>query len=88
MQLMVLNTTFILVRVSITMNRHHDQGNSYKGKPLQFLKFNPFLSRQEIWQCTGRCGTGGVLHLDQQAEGNWTPHWVELGHRRPQSPPS
>jgi hypothetical protein len=28
-----------------------------------------------------------VLHLDPQASGDCVPYWVELEHRRPQSPP-
>jgi hypothetical protein len=42
----------VLVLVSIAVNRHHDQGNSYKGQHLfgaglQVQKFSPLLSRQE-----------------------------------------
>jgi hypothetical protein len=42
----------ILVRVSIAVNRHHDQGKSYKGQyligsGLQVQKFSPLSSRQE-----------------------------------------
>jgi hypothetical protein len=39
----------VLVRVFIAMNKHHDQGNFYKGKPsigagLQVLRFSPLSS--------------------------------------------
>ena len=61
-----LNLGFVAVK------RHHDQGNTYKGKHLigaglQVQKFSPLLSGQETWQCADRHGPGGatrVLHLD------------------------
>jgi hypothetical protein len=42
----------VLVRVSIAVNRHHDQGNSYKGQHLigaglQVQRFSPLSSRWE-----------------------------------------
>jgi hypothetical protein len=51
--------------VSIAVNRHHDQGNSYKGQHLigaglQVQKFSPLSPRQEAWQHPGRHGTGGA----------------------------
>ena len=51
----------VLVRVSTAMRRHHDQGNSYKGKHLigtglQFERFSPLSSWWEAWQHTVRHG--------------------------------
>lgn len=45
--------------VSIALKRHRDQGNSYKGQQLigsglQFQRFNPFFSWQEVWKHPGR----------------------------------
>jgi hypothetical protein len=45
----------------ITVKRHHDQGNSYKGEHLigaglQFQRFNPLSSWWEVWQLLGRHG--------------------------------
>ena len=42
----------VLVRVSIAVNRHHDQGNSYEGQQLigaglQLQRFSPLSSRWE-----------------------------------------
>jgi hypothetical protein len=53
----------VLVRVSVSMKRHHDQGNSHKGKHLiwaglQVLSFNSLSSWWEIWQCASRHGAG------------------------------
>ena len=53
----------VLVRVSVAMKRHHDHGNSHKGKHLigaglQFQRFSPLLSWQEAWQHAGRHGAG------------------------------
>jgi hypothetical protein len=47
--------TSALIRVSIAMKRHHDQGNSYKGKhfigaSLRLQGFSPLSSQQEAWQ--------------------------------------
>jgi hypothetical protein len=51
----------VLVRVSIAVKRHHDQGNSYKGQRLigaglQVQRFSPLPSRREH----GRHGAGGA----------------------------
>ena len=58
-------TGIVLVRVSIAMNRHHDQHNSYKGQHLigaglQGLRSSSLSSWQEAWQCPGRHSTGGA----------------------------
>jgi hypothetical protein len=65
----------VLVRVSIAVKRHHDQGNSYKGQHLiraclQVQRFSPLSSRQEH----GSVHAGMVLeelrvtlHLDLKA---------------------
>ena len=47
--LLMSKTLFLLVRITVPVNRHHNHGNSYKGKDfteagLQFLKFSPLLS--------------------------------------------
>ena len=50
----------VLVRVSIAVRRHHDQGNFYKGHSieagLQVQRFSPISSRQETWQYPDRHG--------------------------------
>ena len=45
--------------------RHHDHGNSYKGKHLieaglEFQRVSPLSSWQESWQHTGRHGAGEI----------------------------
>jgi hypothetical protein len=45
------------------VKRHHDHGNSDKGKHLigaglQFQRFSPLTSCQEAWWQAGRCGAG------------------------------
>ena len=47
------------------MNRHHDQGNFYKGQHLikaglQLQRFSPLSLWQEAWQHAGRHGAGGA----------------------------
>jgi hypothetical protein len=49
----------------MAVKRHHDQGNSYKGKHLigaglQFQSFSPLSSWQEAWQHANRLGAGGA----------------------------
>ena len=49
----------------IDVKRHHDYGNSYKGKHLieaglQFQRVSPLLSWQESWQHMGRHGAGQI----------------------------
>jgi hypothetical protein len=53
----------VLVRISIAVKRHHDQGNSYKGQHLigaglQVQRFSPLSSRWEAWQHPGRHDAG------------------------------
>ena len=56
----------VLVKVSIAVNRHHDQGNSYKeqnllGAGLQVQRFNPLPSRRkEARQQSSRYSTEGT----------------------------
>ena len=55
----------VLVRVIASMKRQPDQGNSNKRKHLfraglQFQRFRPLSSRQEVWQPLGRLGAGGA----------------------------
>jgi hypothetical protein len=54
-----------LVRVSIAVKRHHEQGNSYKqqhliGAGLQVQRFSPLSSWKEAWQHAGRHGAEGA----------------------------
>jgi hypothetical protein len=47
------------------VKRHHDHGNSYKGKHLvedglNFQRFSPVSSWQEAWQRAGRHGAEEV----------------------------
>jgi hypothetical protein len=58
----------------IAVERHHDQGNSYKekhliGDGLQFHRFSSLSSWQEAWQCSGRHDVKEtrVLYLYPQA---------------------
>jgi hypothetical protein len=49
----------------IAVKRHHDHGNSYKGKHFtgagfQFQRFNPLSSCQKARQHAGRHGAGGA----------------------------
>jgi hypothetical protein len=53
----------VVVRVSIAEERHHDQGNSYKGQhligaDLKVQRFSPLSSWQEAQQCPGRHDVG------------------------------
>jgi hypothetical protein len=64
--------------------RHHDQGNSYKGKHLigaglQFLRFSPFLPWQETWQHVGRHGAGEVTErFTSGLAGTWKRGTLDL----------
>jgi hypothetical protein len=63
------------LRVSIAVNRHRDQGKSYKGQyligaGLQVQRFSPLSSWQEAWQCPGRHGAGGGANSTFCSEGN------------------
>ena len=59
------------------MKRHHDHGNSYKGKylpgaGLQVQIFSPISSWRAAWQRAGRCVAEKlliVLQLDPRAAG-------------------
>ena len=73
------------LRVSIAVKRHHDHGNSYKGKhftgaSLQSQRFSPLLSWWEAWRGSLQAGIVlekelRVLHLDlQAAEGDCVQH--------------
>ena len=54
----------VLVRVSIAVKRHHDQGNSYKGQHLigagfQVQRFSPIIRLHlSSWQHPGKHGAG------------------------------
>ena len=56
---------YVSVKVSITVKRHHDQGDSYKGKhligaSLQDQRFRPLSS----WQETGSMQAGIALEKE------------------------
>jgi hypothetical protein len=62
------------LRVSIAMNRHLDQGNSYKGQHLigaglLVLRSSPLPSGQEAWRHAGRHGAGGAESSTSCSEG-------------------
>ena len=49
----------------VSCERHHDQGNSYRGQHLigaglQGRRFRPLSSLQQAWQCPGRHDAGGA----------------------------
>jgi len=46
----------IVVRVSITLKRHQDQGNFSTGAGLQVERFSRLSSRWGAWQHLGRLG--------------------------------
>jgi hypothetical protein len=82
----------VFVWVSIAGHRHHDQGNSYKGRPLIW----PGLQFQRLVHYHHGDKPGsiqadmvpekdlGVLHLDLKAAGgDCLPHWSQFMHRRP-----
>jgi hypothetical protein len=65
---------YMLVMVFIAVNRHYDQGNSYKVQhsikaDLQVQRFSPLLSWQEAWQAAGRRGAGGTESSTSHSEG-------------------
>ena len=89
----------VLVRVSIAMKRHHDQGNSYKGQHLigagfQFQRFYTLLSWQKAWHHLGRHDAGeGAESSTSWSEGSRERVWLlctgqSLSTRSPQSPPT
>ena len=77
------------------MKRHHDQGNSYKGKKyhwgwLKALEVSPLPSWQEAWQCASRVRAVSFTSIQRQQKGTvfcWQPrgssylHLVELEYR-------
>ena len=75
------------------MKRHHDHGNSYKGKHLIGVAYS-----SEVWSTIIMVGHGGmqadmvlekelrILYLDPKVTGSELRHWKKLEHRRPQSP--
>ena len=81
------------LRISIAVKRHHDHGNSYKGKHLagaglHLQRFCQLSSWQEAWRHTGRYGAGieaenSTSRLAGSQKG--MPHWVCTEHLRPQS---
>jgi hypothetical protein len=69
---------------------HHDEGNSLIGSGLQFQRFSPLSSWWEAWQHAGRHWVRGAKSSTswsaENQEEDFISHWVELQHRRPQSP--
>ena len=76
----------VLVRVSIAVKRHHDHGNSYKGKHfigagLWFQRFSPLSSWQEAWWHVSRHGAGKApcwefyIWIRRKKMTHWT--WLE-----------
>jgi hypothetical protein len=55
------------------MNRHHNQGKSYKGQHLIGLagseRFSPLSSKQEHDSIEGRHGAGGAENSTSSSEG-------------------
>jgi|UPI00001F6546 hypothetical protein len=70
----------------ITVKRHHDHSNSYKGKHLigaglQFQRFSPLSSWREAWQHAGRQGGEGAkssTSLSKDSQEEIIPHLEEL----------
>jgi hypothetical protein len=65
----------VLVRVSIAVKRHHDQGSYYKdqhliGAGLQVLRFNPLSSRYEARQHLSRHGAGRAESSTSSSKGS------------------
>ena len=65
----------VLVRISIAVNRHHDQDSSYRGQhligaDLWVQRFNPLSSRWEHGSVQADLGLEEpkVLHLDPKAD--------------------
>jgi hypothetical protein len=72
-ELLLLFINIVLVRVSIVVKRHHDRGNSYKGKyltgaGLQFQRFSLLSSRQKACsiQADMELEELKFLHLDPE----------------------
>ena len=73
----------VLVRVSITVKRYHDHGNSYKGKHL--IEVAAYSSEVQSIIIMARSmvscrQTWYWLHLDQKATGSRQSHWAWLEH--------
>jgi hypothetical protein len=78
----------VFVTVSITVKKHHDQGNSYHGQHLigaglQFWGFSPLASWREAWRHAGRqCWRSqGFYIILIRRKPRIFPHWAELEHR-------
>jgi hypothetical protein len=71
--LQTLVSNSVLVRVSIAMKTHHDEGNSYKeqhltGASLQVQRFSPLSARQYAWQSSCRHAAGGAESSTSSSE--------------------
>ena len=83
-------SVLVLVRVFIAVKRHHDQGNTYKGKQLigaglQFQRFSPLQSWWEAWHLRGRLGAERTkefyILIQRQPGGDCLLKWAELERR-------
>ena len=81
----------------IAVKRHHDQGNSYKGKHLtgaglQFQRFSPLSSWWETWWHTCRHDAKDswtfYISIQRQPGGASLPPWMELEHRTSKPTPT
>ena len=76
-------TQTVLVRVPIAVKRHHDNGNSYKGKHLMevvayssevqsiIIMVGSMAACKQIWHW---------LHVNQKTMGSKLSHWTKLEH--------
>ena len=74
------------------MNRHRDQGKSYKGQHLiaaglQVQSFSPSFSWQEAEQPPGRQGTRGAESSISSSKGNQQQTTLRQLGGKSQSPP-
>ena len=68
----------VLVSISVSVTRHNDHGNSYKGKhligtSLHFQRFSPLSSLQKAYLCSSRHGARrelGVIYIKMQERGS------------------
>jgi hypothetical protein len=72
-------------------NRHHDQGNSYKGQHLigaglRVQRFNPLSSGQETQQCPGRHSAGGAESSTSSSKGSQEQTVFHVARRRVSNP--
>jgi hypothetical protein len=76
------------LRVYISVKRHHEQGNSYKGQDLiegglQVEMFTPLSSRQQAWHHPGRPGAGRAKSSIFYSQGKKPTEPAELPGTKP-----